>query len=298
MLLNHRLLAGVCSVGGATTTQPLQAGPDPPAEYLCPITQQIMVNPVMLIETGHSYEAASISRWLDLHDTDPMSGQLLHSKQLSSNRALKTLITDWAAAHGIVLPSAPMYTPLSGFTGTPSAPVYTPLPGSDSAPTPAAAAAAAATTAQGASMSHAVLNVPQLEDSSSTNRGELAPLADQQQQQAPDGSFSGPAGKDAAASSFPTARVASGKQHSKPRGLVHPHALGGHRADAAGGGGRSNWGRSGGGRQEVQRYAIGPTCAGATRHVTGFALAPLAVADCLEGSYAPLQVTLTVCQMQ
>jgi hypothetical protein len=159
-----------------TTTQPLQAGPEPPAEYLCPISRQIMVNPVMLTKTGHNYEAASISRWLDLHDTDPMSGQLLHSKQLSSNRAIENLITDWAAAHGIVLPSAPMYTPLSGFDRAPAALMYTPLPGSDSTPVPAAAAAA--TTALGVSMSHTVLNVTQLEDNSSNNFRQPAPRAD------------------------------------------------------------------------------------------------------------------------
>jgi hypothetical protein len=69
-------------------------GPDPPAEYLCPISQQVMINPVLLHETGHSYEAANINRWLDMHNKCPLTGQQLHSKQLSSNRALKNLIAD------------------------------------------------------------------------------------------------------------------------------------------------------------------------------------------------------------
>ena len=46
---------------------------------------------------------------------------------------------------------------------------------------------------------------------------------------------------------------------------MHPHALGGHRAGAAGGGGRSNWGRSGSGQQEVQMYValqVDRTCPG------------------------------------
>lgn len=96
-----------------------QSPPEPPKEYLCPISQQIMINPVLLVETGDSYEAANITRWLDTHSTCPLTGQQRQSKQLSkqlsSNRALKNLIADWAAAHGFVLPAAPTYTPvLSG----------------------------------------------------------------------------------------------------------------------------------------------------------------------------------------
>jgi hypothetical protein len=119
-----------------------QSPPEPPKEYLCPISQQIMINPVLLVETGDSYEAANITRWLDTHSTCPLTGQQLQSKQLSSNRALKNRIADWAAAHGFVLPAAPTYTPV--------------LSGSISPATTAAAAAAPP------SMPPTVLSLPHL----------------------------------------------------------------------------------------------------------------------------------------
>jgi hypothetical protein len=71
-----------------------------------------MINPVVLFETGHSYEAANITRWLDMHSTCPLTGQKLQRKQLGTNRTLKNVIANWAAAYGIVLPAAPTYTPV------------------------------------------------------------------------------------------------------------------------------------------------------------------------------------------
>jgi hypothetical protein len=112
-----------------------------------------MVNPVVLHETGHSYEAANIGRWLDMHSTCPVTGQQLHSKQLSSNWALKKIIADWAAVHGIVLPAAPVYTPLLAVSPSPPA-------------THAASAAAAAPSA----MPHTTLSMRHLEVSNSISR--------------------------------------------------------------------------------------------------------------------------------
>jgi hypothetical protein len=79
-----------------------------------------MINPVLLVETGDSYEAANITRWLDMNSTCPLTGQQLQSKQLSSNRALKNLIADWAAAHGFVLPAAPTYMPAQSGSASPA----------------------------------------------------------------------------------------------------------------------------------------------------------------------------------
>lgn len=84
----------------------------PPSDYLCPISQQLMVQPVLLVETGHSFEAAHIARWLDTHDTCPISRTPLHSKQVVVNFNLKKAIADWADTHGINLPAAPTYTSL------------------------------------------------------------------------------------------------------------------------------------------------------------------------------------------
>lgn len=88
---------------GATSELLLE---DAPPDYLCPISKQLMVQPVMLVETGHTYEAASIHKWLATHDVCPLNGRKLINKQTTPNYALKRLIADWAAAHSITLPPA------------------------------------------------------------------------------------------------------------------------------------------------------------------------------------------------
>ena len=45
---------------------------DPPDELICPITREIMTDPV-ITAAGQTYERAAIERWLVAHDTDPMA---------------------------------------------------------------------------------------------------------------------------------------------------------------------------------------------------------------------------------
>jgi hypothetical protein len=71
-----------------------------------------MVQPELLVETGHSYEAAHIQRWLDSHDTCPISRKQLASKQLVVNYNLQKAVAAWAAEHGTNLPPAPVYQSL------------------------------------------------------------------------------------------------------------------------------------------------------------------------------------------
>ena len=57
------------SVAGGSSSGAVVAAPGsvrralPPAEYLCPITQDVMVDPVSTCD-GHTYERAAIERWL------------------------------------------------------------------------------------------------------------------------------------------------------------------------------------------------------------------------------------------
>ena len=89
-----------------------EAAAKPPSDFLCPISQELMIRPVVLVETGHSYEAANIQRWLSTHNMCPVSRQQLTSKQMVTNYSLRRLIADWADTHGIILPPAPTFTPL------------------------------------------------------------------------------------------------------------------------------------------------------------------------------------------
>jgi hypothetical protein len=65
-----------------------------PEEYLCPILCDIMKDPVIL-KDGHTYDRSAIEEWLSKHDTSPMTGARLISKELIPNYALKKMIATY-----------------------------------------------------------------------------------------------------------------------------------------------------------------------------------------------------------
>ena len=67
----------------------------PPTEFLCPITQELMSDPVSTCD-GHTYERAAIERWLSRHVTSPLTGAALPSKALVPNISLRKLIQERA----------------------------------------------------------------------------------------------------------------------------------------------------------------------------------------------------------
>lgn len=72
-----------------------------PKDFCCPISLDLMRDPV-IVATGQTYDRASISRWMEEgHCTCPKTGQLLDHTRLMSNRALRSLIMQWCAAHKI-----------------------------------------------------------------------------------------------------------------------------------------------------------------------------------------------------
>ena len=80
---------------------------EPPDAYCCPIGLDIMVDPVFLIETGHTYERAMIEAHLARSDRAPLSGVQLQSKALMPNHALRQAIEAYLAERGKAPPSAP-----------------------------------------------------------------------------------------------------------------------------------------------------------------------------------------------
>lgn len=98
----------------STTGEPLtsDAVAVPPEEFLCPISKQLMVDPVELVGTGRRYDAANIMHWLATHDTCPITRKKLSNKEVTPDRALKKAAEAWAASHGVALPPVPRYTPL------------------------------------------------------------------------------------------------------------------------------------------------------------------------------------------
>lgn len=64
---------------------------EPPESFCCPITGDIMDDPVM-DQQGHSYERRAIEAWLTKHQTSPTSRLPLTREQLIPNRSLHDAI--------------------------------------------------------------------------------------------------------------------------------------------------------------------------------------------------------------
>jgi len=75
--------------------------PAPPLEFLCPITHELMEDPVLLVADGHSYERLSIEQWLLGHKTSPITNKIVPSKQLQPNFQLRNAINMWKQQFGV-----------------------------------------------------------------------------------------------------------------------------------------------------------------------------------------------------
>ena len=62
-----------------------------PDEYICPITQVVMIDPV-LGSDGRSYERSAITEWLRTHNTSPLTREVMTAETLKPNYALRSLI--------------------------------------------------------------------------------------------------------------------------------------------------------------------------------------------------------------
>lgn len=72
-----------------------QNGSEAPDEFLCPITRELMKDPVIAAD-GYSYERESIESWIrGKNKTSPMTNLPLQTTLLTPNRSLKMAITRW-----------------------------------------------------------------------------------------------------------------------------------------------------------------------------------------------------------
>jgi len=70
-----------------------------PSHFLCPISQEVMEDPVVLGD-GFSYERADIQKWLETNKRSPMTNLMLGSKALTPNMVLKQEIAEWISKNG------------------------------------------------------------------------------------------------------------------------------------------------------------------------------------------------------
>eukprot|EP00475_Leptophrys_vorax_P005689 TRINITY_DN13434_c0_g1_i2.p1 TRINITY_DN13434_c0_g1~~TRINITY_DN13434_c0_g1_i2.p1 ORF type:complete len:534 (-),score=41.30 TRINITY_DN13434_c0_g1_i2:304-1719(-) len=73
---------------------PVRQKSSAPASLFCPITQEMMVDPVLAAD-GHTYEKLAIESWLETNDMSPMTNQKLPHKLLVANHAVRAMILDW-----------------------------------------------------------------------------------------------------------------------------------------------------------------------------------------------------------
>ncbi|CAD7970336.1 unnamed protein product [Amoebophrya sp. A25] len=97
---------------GGSSSSPSTAEQQPappvehPSEFVCPISQELMADPV-IAEDGQTYDRQSIADWFSLgHRTSPVTRANI-SQALIPNRAVKSLIEDYCKTHKIPQPVAP-----------------------------------------------------------------------------------------------------------------------------------------------------------------------------------------------
>lgn len=85
----------------APTAPPATSPRAPPDGLLCPITQELMLDPVITVADGHSYERAAIRKWLRSHRSKPrapITNLPLDSVKLLPNDALRRAIALYLAS--------------------------------------------------------------------------------------------------------------------------------------------------------------------------------------------------------
>lgn len=90
-----------------TTTTPLNF--TIPHELYCPISLSIMVDPVIVVEDGHSYEREEIEEWFKTNQTSPKEGSLLSSTMVIPNKAMKAQISSLHDQYPTLIDSGEVY---------------------------------------------------------------------------------------------------------------------------------------------------------------------------------------------
>ena len=94
-VVEKRTLVAATEGGSPSAAEaPAAKEEEPPADFICPITTEIMVEPVVAAD-GQSYERTAIERWLATKSTSPMTGEALVHSFLAPNHTLRRQIREW-----------------------------------------------------------------------------------------------------------------------------------------------------------------------------------------------------------
>lgn len=71
---------------------------DIPNEYFCPISKEIMLEPVV-IRDGYTYEKKSIKEWFKYSNKSPITSKMVRNKIYLNNTSLRNMIREWIDKH-------------------------------------------------------------------------------------------------------------------------------------------------------------------------------------------------------
>eukprot|EP00850_Spirogloea_muscicola_P012830 SM000084S23166 [mRNA] locus=s84:463166:467492:- [translate_table: standard] len=92
---------------GTGSSSRIDAAPQPPEDFKCPVSLELMHDPV-IVATGQTYERACIQKWLDSGQrTCPKTQQKLSHLVLIPNYVLRSLIAQWCDENGVEVPKKP-----------------------------------------------------------------------------------------------------------------------------------------------------------------------------------------------
>jgi hypothetical protein len=83
---------------------------DFPTEFRCPITMQIMTDPVQAAD-GHTYERSAITTWLVHCQQSPITRSHMTAEELVPNRALRSAIEHYTTSRPPPAPSVSLFKP-------------------------------------------------------------------------------------------------------------------------------------------------------------------------------------------
>jgi hypothetical protein len=90
-----------------------------PPSFFCPISKEIMRDPVIVVADGHTYERAEIERWFRQSNKSPVTNNALYDTARSPNHALRNSIEEWLEKNFKLLPlSAISYVDTALSTGS------------------------------------------------------------------------------------------------------------------------------------------------------------------------------------
>lgn len=68
--------------------------------YLCPLSKEIMNDPVMIRQSGWSYDRENIIKWVKQNGSDPVTQKQCTLQDIIPNRTLRDAIITWKKKKG------------------------------------------------------------------------------------------------------------------------------------------------------------------------------------------------------